>query len=67
MSGLLKWDMLKIDESTLQTIKNLDYRKDMRKRKKLSSKQKKIARVAKPRNRITGADFKKLRRRKKRR
>tara|TARA_Y100001937_G_scaffold32083_1_gene45868 strand:- start:347 stop:505 length:159 start_codon:yes stop_codon:yes gene_type:complete len=46
---------------------NLDYRKDMRKRKKLSSKQKKIARVAKPRNRITGADFKKLRRRKKRR
>ena len=29
--------------------------------KKLSTKQKKIARVAKPRNRITGADFKKLR------
>ena len=28
--------------------------------KKLSTKQKKIARVAKPRNRITGADFKKL-------
>jgi hypothetical protein len=28
--------------------------------KKLSSKQKKIARVSKPRNRITGADFKKL-------
>ena len=24
MSGLLKWDMLKIDESTLQTIKNLE-------------------------------------------
>ena len=38
----------------------------MRKRKKLSPKQKKIARVAKPRNRITGADFKKLRRRKRR-
>ena len=33
--------------------------------KKLSPKQKKIARVAKPRNKITGADFKKLRRRKK--
>ena len=34
--------------------------------KKLSPKQKKIARVAKPRNRITGADFKGLRRKKKR-
>ena len=33
--------------------------------KKLSPKQKKIARGAKPRNKITGADFKKLRRRKK--
>ena len=33
--------------------------------KKLSPKQKKIARVAKPRNKITGADFQKLRRRKK--
>ena len=33
--------------------------------KKLSPKQKKIARVAKPRNKITGADFRKLRRRKK--
>jgi len=32
--------------------------------KKLSPKQKKIARVAKPRNRITGADFKKLRKNK---
>ena len=32
-----------------------------KKRKRLSPKQKKIARVAKPRNRITGADFKKLR------
>ena len=29
--------------------------------KRLSPKQKKIARVAKPKNRITGADFKKLR------
>ena len=29
--------------------------------KKLSPKQKKIARQAKPKNRITGADFKKLR------
>tara|TARA_R100000900_G_scaffold30041_1_gene24175 strand:- start:412 stop:531 length:120 start_codon:yes stop_codon:yes gene_type:complete len=28
--------------------------------KKLSSKQKKLAGVAKPRNKITGADFKKL-------
>ena len=28
--------------------------------KKLSPKQKKIARVAKPRNKITGADFNKL-------
>ena len=28
--------------------------------KKLSLKQKKLARVAKPRNKITGADFKKL-------
>ena len=33
--------------------------------KKLSTKQKKIARVAKPRNRITGADFKKIRSKKK--
>ena len=32
--------------------------------KKLSTKQKKIARVAKPRNKITGADFKKLKKRK---
>tara|TARA_B100000683_G_scaffold147929_1_gene143341 strand:- start:334 stop:441 length:108 start_codon:yes stop_codon:yes gene_type:complete len=29
--------------------------------KRLSPKQKKIARVAKPKNKITGADFKKLR------
>jgi len=28
--------------------------------KKLSPKQKKLARIAKPRNKITGADFKKL-------
>ena len=33
--------------------------------KRLSPKQKKIARVAKPRNKITGADFKKLRKGKK--
>lgn len=33
--------------------------------KKLSPKQKKIAKVAKPRNKITGADFKKLKGRKK--
>jgi|TARA_R100000781_G_scaffold42514_1_gene29195 hypothetical protein len=33
--------------------------------KKLSPKQKKLARVAKPRNKITGADFKKLRKKKK--
>ena len=32
--------------------------------KRLSAKQKKIARVAKPRNRFTGADFKKLRKKK---
>ena len=31
--------------------------------KKLSPKQKKIARFAKPRNKITGADFKKLKKR----
>jgi len=30
--------------------------------KRLSPKQKRIAKVAKPRNKITGADFKKLRR-----
>lgn len=33
--------------------------------KKLSLKQKKIARIAKPRNKITGADFKKLRKKNK--
>ena len=33
--------------------------------KKLSPKQKKLAGVAKPRNKITGADFKKLKKRKK--
>jgi hypothetical protein len=33
--------------------------------KKLSPRQKKLARVAKPHNRITGADFKKLKRKKK--
>jgi hypothetical protein len=31
----------------------------------LTTKQKKIARVAKPRNKITGADFKKLKKKKK--
>ena len=35
-------------------------------RKKLSKKQKKIAKAAAPFNRITGADFKKLKRRKRR-
>ena len=34
--------------------------------KKLSTKQKKIARAAKPFNKITGADFKMLRRKRKR-
>ena len=34
--------------------------------KKLSPKQKNLARVARPRNRITGADFKGLKRKKKR-
>tara|TARA_R100000734_G_C3293477_1_gene84949 strand:+ start:295 stop:408 length:114 start_codon:yes stop_codon:yes gene_type:complete len=34
--------------------------------KKLSPRQKKLARAAKPRNRITGADFKALKRKKKR-
>ena len=34
--------------------------------RRLSPKQKKIARAAKPRNRITGADFKALKRKKKR-
>ena len=33
--------------------------------KKYSSKQKKLARVAKPRDKITSADFKKLKKRKK--
>jgi hypothetical protein len=33
--------------------------------KKYSSKQKKLAAVAKPRNKITSADFKKLRKKKK--
>jgi hypothetical protein len=37
------------------------------KNKKYSKKQMKIARVAPPRNRITGADFAKLRKSKKRR
>ena len=32
--------------------------------KKLTAKQMKIASVAKPRNKITGADFKKLKKRK---
>ena len=32
--------------------------------KKLTAKQMKIARVAKPRNKIPGADFKKLKKRK---
>ena len=34
-------------------------------KKRLSANQKKIARVAKPRNKITGADFQKLRKKKK--
>ena len=34
-------------------------------KKKYSPKQKKLARVAPPRDKITGADFKKLKRRKK--
>ena len=33
--------------------------------RKLSKKQKALARVAKPRNKITGADFRKLKRKKK--
>ena len=33
--------------------------------RKLSKKQKTLARVAKPRNKITGADFRKLRRKNK--
>jgi len=33
--------------------------------KRLSAKQKKIASAAKPRNKITGADFKKLKKKKK--
>jgi len=33
---------------------------------KYSPKQKKLARIAKPRNKITGADFKTLKKRKKR-
>ena len=38
--------------------------KQKKKTKKLSSKQMKIARVAPPRNKITGADFKKLKKKK---
>ena len=34
--------------------------------KKYSAKQKKLARVAKPRNKITGADFKKIKAKKNR-
>ena len=34
--------------------------------RKLSKKQKALARVAKPRNKITGADFKKLKKKKSR-
>lgn len=37
-----------------------------RKKKKLTGKQMKIASLAPPRNKITGADFKKLRKAKKR-
>jgi len=33
--------------------------------RKLSKKQKALARIAKPRNKITGADFKKLKKKKK--
>lgn len=33
--------------------------------RKLSSKQKKLARIAEPRNKITGADFKKIKKKKK--
>jgi|TARA_A200000113_G_scaffold132504_1_gene119185 hypothetical protein len=33
--------------------------------RKLSKKQKKLARIASPRDQITGADFKKLKKRKK--
>ena len=48
---------------------NLDYRRgtEMRKRKKLTAKQKKIARLGGNKKRIDAADFRKLRRRKKRR
>ena len=38
----------------------------MKRKKKLSSKQKKIARLAGNKNKIDAADFRKLRRRKKR-
>tara|TARA_Y100001938_G_C7928218_1_gene347996 strand:+ start:37 stop:156 length:120 start_codon:yes stop_codon:yes gene_type:complete len=38
----------------------------MKKRKKLTSKQKKIARLAGNKNKIDAADFRKLRRRRKR-
>ena len=38
--------------------------KQKKKTKKLSPKQMKIARAAPPRNKITGADFKKLRKKK---
>ena len=40
-------------------------KKKKKTKKKLSPKQKKIAGVATPKNKITGADFKKLKRKKK--
>ena len=39
----------------------------MRRKKKLTSKQKRIARAAPPFGRITGADFRKLKRKKRKR
>ena len=47
---------------------SLDYRRgiEMRKRKKLTKKQKKIARLGGNKKRIDAADFRKLRKRKRR-
>jgi len=47
------------------TVKTLTMQKKVKKSKKLSPSQMKIARLAPPFDKITGADFKKLRKNKK--
>ena len=55
--------LIQLEAKILEITNQLSIEKEMT--KKLSAKQKKIARVAPPRNKITGADFKKLKRKKK--